>query len=135
PGEPARRPRSPPLDSGKLGGGSVTVLLTWWIGLAAAAGPGLDALLSAELDRAVDAWEASGDPADLPHHVAVAVTDREAVRVAASAGALTERATPRSRWLDVDLRLGTPELDSTHPLRGLSAFDDDTRVRVAIPYA
>jgi predicted Zn-dependent protease len=99
------------------------------VGLAAAVDVG--DVLSEELGRSMEVLGAA-EPA--PHHVALTVTDQRRVVLAARDGALWMNTDVRGRFLDVDMRVGTPELDSTHPLRGLSAFDNDTRESVRIAY-
>lgn len=94
--------------------------------------PPLEAQVVAALDRAMVAWEGEGE---VPHHVAVAVTDLTDLRLRAEAGAITADTVQHGRTLDIDLRLGDPSLDSTHPLRGMSGFDDDPRGRLEIAHA
>ncbi len=93
------------------------------------AAPVEDVLVS-ELDRARAAWATEPEPV---HYAALQVEDHLALEVAAEAGTLASSRTERLRTLDVDLRVGTPELDSTHPLRGMSAWTDSGRdlLRVA----
>ena len=76
-------------------------------------------LLTSELQRATDALAARAAP---PHYVAVAVEDRQEVSLVGAAGTLFRDDAERDRWLDVDLRVGTPRIDSTHELRGTSGF-------------
>ncbi len=90
----------------------------------------LEVALVAELERSVDALEGAEHP---PHYVSLAVQDIEQVTVSARDGTLAADTTERARFLDVDLRTGSPELDSTHPLRGFSALADDTRGPVQLP--
>ena len=79
------------------------------LGGVASAGIDVEAVVAAELDRALSAWRSDGE---VPHHVAVTVEDRDTVQLAAREGALAVRDAGTSRHLDVDLRLGTPALDS-----------------------
>ncbi len=78
----------------------------------------VDVLVS-ELERASTALK-SRDAA--PHYIAVAVEDREEVSMVGAGGTLFRDDAERDRWLDVDLRVGTPQIDSTHELRGTSGF-------------
>ena len=55
------------------------------------------------------------DPA--PYFLAAEVTETESVQISAEEGALQGYAPKRGRWVDVDVRVGGPQLDSTHPLR------------------
>ncbi|MBN1337049.1 MAG: TldD/PmbA family protein [Deltaproteobacteria bacterium] len=88
-------------------------------------------VLVSELDRARSAWAAGPQPV---HYAALQVEDHRTLDVVALAGTLASSEVGRSRTLDVDLRVGTPDLDSTHPLRGMSAWTDSTRDRLRIPF-
>ena len=108
-----------------------------WTTLAFAAGGGADAdtvgeveaLLVEELDRVRDQLFEQPEP---PHHVAVTVQDWEEVAIHARDGALSNDTVTKNRTLDVDLRTGTPELDSTHPLRGFSSLSGDDRMPLQV---
>lgn len=91
----------------------------------------VEPVLSAELDRAMGAWRALDE---VPHYVAVSVTDVDAHRIVAREGALAMDRDAHERWLDVDLRLGTATLDSTHDLRGMSGLASNSRQRLAIAW-
>jgi len=52
-----------------------------------------------------------------PYFLSYQLTDNHAITVSASLGALTGSDDRHSRVLDVDLRVGDPSLDNTHPLR------------------
>lgn len=106
------------------------MVLSWWSLVAVAAADPVP-LLAEELDAAMAHWSAQGEA---PHHVAVALTDTWQVRVWAQDGALGGDTTDRERALDVDLRMGSPELDSTHPLRSSSAWAEDDRELLWAPY-
>lgn len=94
-------------------------------------GPGpVEQVLVGELERARAAW--TGTP-DAPYYVAMAVEERDAMELSALAGTLADAEHRRERFLDVDLRVGEPELDSTHPLRGMSAIRGEDRDRVRLP--
>jgi TldD protein len=80
--------------------------------------PLLDALVT-ELDRTVDAWR---DQPDAPYYVRYRVDDGTYVNVSAVDGALASSDQSRVRLLDASARVGTPDLDNTHPIRG-SSFD------------
>jgi TldD protein len=106
---------------------------TLWLGLAAAEESRpepLESLLVAELERA---WDLLAREPVRPHYAAVAVEDRWRTTLSAGDGVVAQSETQRERALDVDLRVGSPELDSTHALRGLSAMEEDERDRVAAP--
>lgn len=103
------------------------------LALALAAEPSpsaLEILLADELSRAGGVLASEEEP---PHYVSLTITDLELVNVAARDGAVAVRAADRSRYLDVDLRTGTPALDSTHPLRGFSSLSGDSRDPVQVP--
>lgn len=71
--------------------------------------------MQTELSRSMTGLAAKGDPP--PYFLAYEVTDRLSTNVSASFGALVTSTQNRSRSLDVDLRVGDPTLDNTHPVR------------------
>ena len=77
----------------------------------------LDAL-TAELTRAGALLDAL-DPA--PYFLSIQAIEQEYVGIVGEEGGLQGWSPSRGRWVHVDLRLGTPELDSTHHLRDGSA--------------
>ncbi len=91
---------------------------------------GLITVLASELERAEAVFD---EQEETPHHTAVTVTDEHTLTLDTRAGTLDLIDDSRSRWLDVDLRVGTPALDSTHPLRGFSALEGETRSRLRLP--
>ncbi|MFH1463684.1 MAG: TldD/PmbA family protein [Pseudomonadota bacterium] len=90
----------------------------------------LEDALDQELERAMRTFRERGQP---PYYVSLAVEERETTRVNATAGALERSRTEQGNTLDVELRVGTPALDSTHPLRGMSSLRDEPRRSVDIP--
>jgi TldD protein len=86
----------------------------------------LSDLLADELTKANEVFAQQEHPA---HYAAVTVYDSEEFSIRARAGTLDLSHHSQSRSLDVDLRVGTPALDSTHPLRGFSSLDADDRGR------
>jgi hypothetical protein len=98
------------------------MLLSFWFALAAAVD--VPAVLQGELTAALTALKAEADP---PYYVALAVDDHEEINIGALDGALSGQTSTHLRYLDVDVRTGTPDLDSTHLLRGFSSLDDDDR--------
>lgn len=75
--------------------------------------------LQSELERAMPALS-KADPAKRvppPYFLGYEVYDRVETVISASYGALVQSSTRRSRVLDTDVRVGSYELDSTHPLR------------------
>ena len=95
-----------------------------------AAPPQLDEIVASELERAMAVLAEQDEP---PHYIAVAVTDERNSSVSATAGTIRHSDDDRSRYLDVDVRVGTPELDNTHPLRGASSWRARDRSRVRFP--
>jgi predicted Zn-dependent protease len=110
--------------------------MAWWLligGLALAeeSRPApVETLIADELARA---WHVLEDEPDPPHYASVAVEDRWRTTVNATDGVVATSESQRERSLDVDLRVGTATLDSTHALRGLSAMEEDERERIAAP--
>src|SRR6202522_2563476 len=96
----------------------ITILAAAFATLAAArpARAPLPAVLTAmqdELDRSMAAMS-KGDPAD--YFVSYTVADREYSEVSGSNGALLTSGETRARWLEVQTRVGTYQLDDTHKL-------------------
>ena len=69
--------------------------------------------MQAELDRSMQALS-QGDPA--AYFISYTVADRQYVEVSGSNGALLSSAEDRGRWLEVQTRVGSYQLDNTHPL-------------------
>src|SRR5580765_1397828 len=72
-------------------------------------------VLSEELDRNFDALKKT-DPA--PYFLSYAVTDQDYAVVSASFGAITGKNQSRTSNLDVTVRVGSPQLDNYHRVRG-----------------
>ena len=66
-----------------------------------------------ELDRSMAAMS-KGDPAD--YFISYTVADRQYSEVSGSNGALLTSGETRARWLEVQTRVGTYQLDDTHKL-------------------
>src|SRR5437868_12071163 len=81
----------------------------------AAPGPVIQAL-EQEMKRAFDLLKQKGNPA--PYFLSYSVRENESVDIEASLGALRSSEKDRSRLLDVDVRVGEYDLDSTHQIRG-----------------
>ena len=90
----------------------------------------LEDVLSSELERAQAALAERERP---PHYIALQVEDRMEYALKARHGTAFTQRENQERLLDVDLRVGTPELDSTHELRGFSALDGESRRVVDLP--
>ncbi len=103
-------------------------MLLGWLGFAWA-DPLLDTMEEA-LERAEARFDDEDEP---PHYIAIATTDVHRIEIAAQVGTIAQFDDEELRFLDVDLRVGTPALDSTHPLRGFSSLDADTRRENLLP--
>lgn len=90
----------------------------------------LEVLLVDELERATEGMARQPEP---PHYVSIALEDWRQTTISARDGTLGASRDQKVRFLDVDVRTGTPELDSTHPLRGFSALAEDDRDAVTAP--
>ena len=82
--------------------------------------------LKAELARSM---EILGEQPVPPYFLSYEVTERETVSANAAFGALTSNNRGRSRYLDIDLRVGNYELDNTRPIQGVR----NRRTTVRIP--
>ena len=96
----------------------ITILAAAFVTLAAArpAQAPLPAVLTAmqdELDRSMAAMS-KGDPPD--YFISYTVADREYSEVSGSNGALLNSGATRARWLEVQTRVGSYQLDDTHKL-------------------
>jgi len=92
------------------------MLLSMWLSIATAqepTDPMLD-LLAAEIDRAMTELADEDAP---PFFLSAEVVATNSLVVSAEDGALHDYAPVQRRWLDIDVRIGSPELDSTHRLR------------------
>lgn len=77
--------------------------------------PVLD-ILERELNRNFTALKTKGDPP--PYFISYTVTEIESETVVGSMGALQSSTGNRNRYLDVSVRVGSPELDNYHLIRG-----------------
>lgn len=66
-----------------------------------------------ELERSFDAMSKADPPC---YYISYAVSDRDYATVSGSNGALLNSDESRARWLQVQTRVGSPQLDDTHPL-------------------
>ncbi len=90
-------------------------LLTQAAQRTAASGPVLQALQE-EMSRASAMLRQKANPA--PYFISYSVNEIQTTEIEASLGALRSSETDRSRLLDVDVRVGDYQLDSTHQIRG-----------------
>lgn len=72
--------------------------------------------LELEMKRATELLKQQGDPA--PYFISYFVRESQGVEIDASLGALRASQGDRSRLLDVEVRVGDYQLDSTHQIRG-----------------
>src|SRR2546422_10391538 len=70
--------------------------------------------LEQEMKRAFDLLKQKGNPA--PYFISYSVRENQSVDIEASLGALRTSGKDRSRLLDVDVRVGDYDLDSTHQI-------------------
>jgi TldD protein len=82
-------------------------------GAAQAPTPAVLIAMKEELDRSIAAMS-KGDPA--AYFISSTVADREYSEVSGSNGALLTSTETRARWLEVQTRVGTYQLDDTHKL-------------------
>jgi len=90
--------------------------LAFALPLAAAPVPSLLDILSDELQRNFTILKQNGDPA--PYYMDYTVTDEESQSLSATFGTIESRKNDRLRYLDVTLRVGTPQLDNYHSVNG-----------------
>ena len=100
------------------------------LGAPTAQAAGLEEVLSTELDRAMLALSTQPEK---PHYIGLEVTESRTFGVSATDGTLSDSTRDVRRYLDVDLRVGTPELDSTHQLRGSGSYRMTGRGAVFLP--
>ncbi len=90
--------------------------LVFALPLAAASAPSLLDILSNELQRNFTILKQKGDPA--PYYMDYTVTDEEMQSLSATLGTIDSRKKEHLRYLDVTLRVGTPQLDNYHSFNG-----------------
>lgn len=93
-------------------------LLVGTVASAAPADPVLDTL-GAELTRNFDAWQSVEDP---PYYLSARLVDVDERWVTAEHGALVGNGSDTERVLTVGARVGSPDLDNTHPMRDEAWF-------------
>lgn len=86
--------------------------------------------LEQELTRSWELLQAQAEP---PYWLQVAVTERRMRSVQATHGAAGPWEDERGRVGDVDLRVGSPELDNTRKIRDAGWFSDVPRARLELP--
>lgn len=81
----------------------------------AAADPAILQAMEAELQRSIGAYS-KAEPA--AYFIAYTITDEDNVEVSGSNGALLTSSDTRDRWLEVQTRVGSYDLDNTHKIEG-----------------
>jgi TldD protein len=98
------------------------IALSWGLSLActlplsAASPPSLLDILSDELQRNFTVLKQKADPP--PYYMDYTVTDEETQSVTATMGSVDSQRKNRLRYLDITLRVGSPQLDNYHQLDG-----------------
>ena len=92
------------------------IAIYWALPLAAASAPSLLDTLSDELQRNFTILKEKADPP--PYYMDYTVTDEESQSLSATLGAIDVRSKQRRRYLDITLRVGTPQLDNYHSVNG-----------------
>jgi len=95
----------------------------WILALTAGLAASPDPLLSALADELEAADEAWSEQDDAPYYLAYRAVEMHRFNIGARFGALARSTDRRNITLDVTARVGSPELDSTHPMRDESFFD------------
>jgi predicted Zn-dependent protease len=72
--------------------------------------------LQDEVKRAMDTYRVKGNPG--PYFIGYEVNDVQTVEMEASLGAIRNSNSQHSRFLDIDVRVGDYQYDSTHQIRG-----------------
>ena len=104
--------------------------LCFSIGSAHAETPSFIDTLSDELTRIE---ESLSEQSESPHWIAIGVVDSERWYIEGSNGATAEPKYRRFRSADLDMRVGSPELDNTHKIRDAGWFDSDDKSAFPLP--
>jgi TldD protein len=83
-----------------------------------------------ELERVSAALSLQPEPA---YWIGLGIIDRTVFEVQATHGAASEVDRYHTRLADIDLRVGSPELDNTHKIRDAGWFSEDARPTLDIP--
>ena len=83
-----------------------------------------------EINRAYQELKKQSNPA---YYIAYSITDSKDYRISSSFGKTDNIDSNKSRTLDVDLRVGSPELDNTHIIRGQRFSFSNARTSFALP--
>ena len=93
-------------------------------------GDGLLDVARAELQRSWAVLQAQPEP---PYWMALGIVDRRSVGTEATHGSAGVVSRSHERIGDVDLRVGTPDLDNTHKIRDAGWFSDEGRPGLELP--
>jgi TldD protein len=100
----------------------ILLTLVFALPLAAASAPSLLDILSDELQRNVTILKQKADPP--PYYMDYSVTDEESQSLSATLGTIDQRNKERHRYLDISLRVGTPQLDNYHLIDGKERYKE-----------
>jgi predicted Zn-dependent protease len=95
---------------------TLALAVYWALPLAAASAPSLLDILSDELQRNFNILKQKADPP--PYYLDYTVTDDERQTLSATLGTIDSRDNQKRRFLDITLRVGTPQLDNYHAIDG-----------------
>ena len=94
----------------------IFLTLVFALPLAAASAPSLLDILSGELQRNFTILKDQADPP--PYYMDYTVTEDESQSLSATLGAIESRGKDHLRYLDITVRVGTPQLDNYHSVNG-----------------
>jgi TldD protein len=94
----------------------ILLTLVFALPLAAASAPSLLDILSGELQRNFTILKDQADPP--PYYMDYTVTEDESQSLSATLGAIESRGKDHLRYLDITVRVGTPQLDNYHSVNG-----------------
>jgi TldD protein len=95
---------------------TLALAVYWALPLAAASAPSLLDILSDELQRNFTILKQKADPP--PYYLDYTVTDDERQTLSATLGTIDSHDNQKRRFLDITLRVGTPQLDNYHAIDG-----------------
>ncbi|MCP4917401.1 MAG: TldD/PmbA family protein [Proteobacteria bacterium] len=105
------------------------MLILLSVAFAAEPDPALTAA-SGEITRVMEALADAPEP---PYYLSYGLVDWQTVRILGTNGALGHSVDTNGRVADVDVRVGTPELDNTHKIRDGSWFSEESRSQIELP--
>src|ERR1700733_8824503 len=96
--------------------GRILLSLVFALPLAAASAPSLLDILNDELQRNFTLLKQNADPP--PYYMDYTVSEEESQSLSATLGAIESRNKEHLRYLDITMRVGTPQLDNYHSVNG-----------------